>query len=60
MLAQAKVEDMPALLQFASTVQELATISEWPAEVAAEVTLPTLGLTAEEEEDAIENSGNVL
>eukprot|EP00973_Karenia_brevis_P014372 1957354-Karenia_brevis.AAC.1 len=59
-MAQAKVEEMPALLQFASTVQELATIQDWPAEVTTEVTLPTLGLIAEEEEEAIENSGNVL
>eukprot|EP00973_Karenia_brevis_P035637 4915992-Karenia_brevis.AAC.1 len=32
MMAQAKVEEMLALLQFAAWVQELATIPEWPAE----------------------------
>eukprot|EP00973_Karenia_brevis_P035512 4894602-Karenia_brevis.AAC.1 len=49
-MAQAQVEEMPALLRFALTVQELSTIPEWPVESAT----PTLGL---DEGDA---SGNVL
>eukprot|EP00973_Karenia_brevis_P002715 370909-Karenia_brevis.AAC.1 len=53
MMAQAKVEEMPALLQSAASVQELATIPEWPAEW----TPPTLGLT-EEEAETINASGN--
>eukprot|EP00973_Karenia_brevis_P092145 12410992-Karenia_brevis.AAC.1 len=47
---QAQVEGMPALLQFASTVQELAIVPEWPVES----TLTTPGV---EEGDA---SGSVL
>eukprot|EP00973_Karenia_brevis_P008774 1185871-Karenia_brevis.AAC.1 len=54
MMSQAKVEEMPAFLQFGASVQELATIPEWPAES----TPPTLGLT--EGEEIINASGNIL